>query len=217
MRVDSSVSTVSSASPHGCGLMTIPGPPPYGASSTVRCRSWVKSRRSHGQQQPPAFDRFADQGQLQRLQVLREDRDDVNPHPRAALLPARYAQCPRPDPMARTAPQGHQHLSTGIEIQRARPVPVGGELRQRSRGSGEPLTSLQAHKLVVGEFVVFGRGSEGSMSTCSHDRSGAPGRGRCTLEAQRPGPIDTRFSNDESALRDLQLRARCETQLRLVR
>ena len=39
-------STASRASPHGSGRMTMPGPPPYGVSSTVRCRSWVQSRRS---------------------------------------------------------------------------------------------------------------------------------------------------------------------------
>jgi len=44
----SDVETVTerTASPQGSGFMTMPGPPPYGASSTVRCRSWVKSRRS---------------------------------------------------------------------------------------------------------------------------------------------------------------------------
>src|SRR5690606_6555113 len=31
---------------NGSGFMTIPGPPPYGTSSTTRCRSVVKSRRS---------------------------------------------------------------------------------------------------------------------------------------------------------------------------
>ena len=36
----------SSASPHGSGFMTMPAPPPYGVSSTVRWRSWVRSRRS---------------------------------------------------------------------------------------------------------------------------------------------------------------------------
>ncbi len=39
-------STASSASPHGSGFITMPAPPPYGVSSTVRCRSWVSSRRS---------------------------------------------------------------------------------------------------------------------------------------------------------------------------
>src|SRR5689334_13051367 len=38
--------TASRASLHGSGRITIPAPPPAGASSTVRCRSWVKSRRS---------------------------------------------------------------------------------------------------------------------------------------------------------------------------
>src|SRR6185436_11957406 len=36
----------STASKNGPGFMTIPAPPPYGASSTVRWRSCVKSRRS---------------------------------------------------------------------------------------------------------------------------------------------------------------------------
>src|SRR3954466_14536771 len=32
------------AASSGCGFMTMPGPPPYGVSSTVRWRSLVKSR-----------------------------------------------------------------------------------------------------------------------------------------------------------------------------
>src|SRR6201997_4796265 len=36
----------SSASPHPGAVITIPGPPPYGASSTDRCTSWVHCRRS---------------------------------------------------------------------------------------------------------------------------------------------------------------------------
>src|SRR3954470_12184832 len=36
----------SSASPHGSGFITMPAPPPYGVSSTERCRSCVQSRRS---------------------------------------------------------------------------------------------------------------------------------------------------------------------------
>src|SRR4051812_7261431 len=38
--------SASSASPHGSGFITMPAPPPYGVSSTVRCRSWVHVRRS---------------------------------------------------------------------------------------------------------------------------------------------------------------------------
>ena len=36
----------SSASPHGSGFITIPGPPPNGVSSTVRCGSCAQERRS---------------------------------------------------------------------------------------------------------------------------------------------------------------------------
>ena len=36
----------SAARKNGSGFITIPGPPPYGTSSTTRCRSVVKSRRS---------------------------------------------------------------------------------------------------------------------------------------------------------------------------
>ena len=38
--------TCSTARSSGSGFITIPGPPPYGTSSTLRCRSVVKSRRS---------------------------------------------------------------------------------------------------------------------------------------------------------------------------
>src|SRR4051794_27189873 len=38
--------TSSRARPQGSGRMTMPGPPPYGASSTVRWRSSVQARRS---------------------------------------------------------------------------------------------------------------------------------------------------------------------------
>src|SRR5262249_14024402 len=43
---DPDPSTASRASPHGAGLMTIPGPPPNGASSTLRCTSCAQFRRS---------------------------------------------------------------------------------------------------------------------------------------------------------------------------
>src|SRR5215470_2107908 len=43
---DPDPSTASRASPHGTGLMTIPGPPPKGVSSTLRCTSWAQFRRS---------------------------------------------------------------------------------------------------------------------------------------------------------------------------
>ena len=38
--------TISSAAATGSGRRIMPAPPPYGVSSTVRCRSVVKSRRS---------------------------------------------------------------------------------------------------------------------------------------------------------------------------
>src|ERR1700674_4997344 len=41
-----SLRIASTASITGSGFITIPGPPPNGMSSTWRCRSWVKSRRS---------------------------------------------------------------------------------------------------------------------------------------------------------------------------
>ena len=68
--------SVSSASPHGSGRITMPGPPPYGVSSTVRCTSWV-----HGPQVvdgqidvSPVVRPPADQRQLERGEVLGEDR-----------------------------------------------------------------------------------------------------------------------------------------------
>ena len=41
-----STASSSSAAPNGSGLSTMPAPPPYGVSSTVRCRSVVQVRRS---------------------------------------------------------------------------------------------------------------------------------------------------------------------------
>src|SRR5438309_7720976 len=38
--------TSSSARPHTSGFITMPAPPPYGVSSTVRCTSAVQARRS---------------------------------------------------------------------------------------------------------------------------------------------------------------------------
>lgn len=38
--------SASSACAHGSGFITMPAPPPYGVSSTVRCRSVVHDRRS---------------------------------------------------------------------------------------------------------------------------------------------------------------------------
>src|SRR5689334_4898924 len=46
MRRVESVHTSSSAWPQMSGFMTMPGPPPYGLSSTALCTSCVQSRRS---------------------------------------------------------------------------------------------------------------------------------------------------------------------------
>ncbi len=67
---------------HGSGSITIPGPPPYGVSSTLRCLSVANSRRSCTristirllEPSPPGT-------KLQRsAKYSREDRNDVNSH-----------------------------------------------------------------------------------------------------------------------------------------
>ena len=59
----------------------MPAPPPNGVSSTVRCRSVVQSRRSCTRRSSrPARARLADERQVERGQVLGEDRDDVDAH-----------------------------------------------------------------------------------------------------------------------------------------
>ena len=73
--------SASSASPHGSGRITMPAPPPYGVSSTVRCRSWVQSRRSCTRRSSrPASCALPEQRQPQRREVVGEDRDDVDAH-----------------------------------------------------------------------------------------------------------------------------------------
>ena len=75
--------TASSASPHGSGRITMPAPPPYGVSSTVRCRSWVQVRRSCTPSSTrPVSIGLADQREPQRREVVGEDRDDVGPEQR---------------------------------------------------------------------------------------------------------------------------------------
>ena len=84
-------STASSAAPHGSGRITMPAPPPYGVSSTVRCRSSVQSRRSCTCRSiRPRSTRLAEQRQPQRGEVVGEDRDDVDAHG-AQLLGVRRA------------------------------------------------------------------------------------------------------------------------------
>ena len=77
--VPRSASIASSARKIGSGFSTIPGPPPYGTSSTTRCRSVVKSRRSRTfTSSVPALDRAAEDARRQRLlDHRRKDRDDV--------------------------------------------------------------------------------------------------------------------------------------------
>ena len=71
--------TASRARPHGSGFITMPGPPPYGASSTVRWTSSVHCRRSWiADRHQAALDGLAQQRLVQRRQVLGEDRDDVD-------------------------------------------------------------------------------------------------------------------------------------------
>ena len=72
----------------GSGFITIPGPPPNGTSSTTRCRSVVKSRRSctWTSSSPRPIARPTIAFRERRLDHLREDRDDVDLH-RAPRLP----------------------------------------------------------------------------------------------------------------------------------
>ena len=59
----------------------MPGPPPYGESSTDRCTSWVHRRRSCTASVDDArVNRLARQRLSQRVEVVGEDRDDVNAH-----------------------------------------------------------------------------------------------------------------------------------------
>ena len=62
----------------------MPAPPPYGVSSTVRCRSWVQSRRScTWTSSRPLSRALPAQRELQRGEVVGEDRDDVDASRRA--------------------------------------------------------------------------------------------------------------------------------------
>ena len=59
----------------------MPAPPPNGVSSTVRCRSVVQSRRSCTRRSSsPLVAGLADEREVERRQVLGEDRDDVDAH-----------------------------------------------------------------------------------------------------------------------------------------
>ena len=74
----------STAAKSGSGRITIPAPPPYGASSTTRCRPMPCSRRSWTRdRQDAALDRPADhRGAQRRVEELREEGDDVDPQQR---------------------------------------------------------------------------------------------------------------------------------------
>ena len=65
----------------------MPGPPPYGVSSTVRCTSSVqRAQVVHAELDLAALDRLAEQRLPQRRQVVREDRDDVDVSQRGRLI-----------------------------------------------------------------------------------------------------------------------------------
>ena len=72
----------STAANSGSGFSTIPGPPPNGMSSTTRCRSVVKSRRSctRTSSSPCAMARATIAFRERRLHHPRKDRDDVDLH-----------------------------------------------------------------------------------------------------------------------------------------
>ena len=59
--------------------MTMPGPPPYGASSTVRCASMVQLRRSCTRtSSSPRSRALPSRREPERGEVVGEDRDDVD-------------------------------------------------------------------------------------------------------------------------------------------
>ena len=72
----------STAANSGSGLMTMPAPPPNGASSTLRWRSVAWSRGSWSRtSSSPALARPPEERGAQRaLEVLGEDREDVDAH-----------------------------------------------------------------------------------------------------------------------------------------
>ena len=195
-------SSESSASPHGSGFITMPAPPPYGVSSTVRCRSWVQSRRSWTAiSSSPAVAGLAGQREVERVEVRREDRDDVDPHavslvarPRERRDQARAGRRPRrgrrrrrprgPAP-PRTAPASSRPSGAADLEEVLGAVHDAGHLAERARRRGPP----RAVRPAGGRRTP--RGPPGVSSAGDLRRAAAcrgPPRPRCGRRARRSAP-----------------------------
>ena len=99
--VESGRRSASRASATGSGRRTMPAPPPYGASSTLRCRprphwrrSWIADRRRGPRSRDPARDALRQRA----LEHAREQADDVDleGHRRRRSLGGRRRTARRP-------------------------------------------------------------------------------------------------------------------------
>ena len=180
----------------------MPAPPPYGVSSTVRCRSWVQVRRSWTcSSTSPLVVRLPGQRQPSGVEVLGEDRDEVErsrlgPSSNGVTRPGRSATTIRP---AARSTSGTSAVTNGTSASR----PSG--VRMVSRSWAAPwirpgdraqrravdVVRRQPDQLVVVELLGVLRRRVGRDARVQHDAAGplGGGRGRAaprTPASQRP-------------------------------
>ena len=161
--------TWSSASAHGSGFMTMPAPPPNGLSSTVRCRSWAKSRRSctrtsrmPSRRALPMSDRSSGARYSGKIETT-STRTGVTPRGRAARAGRRRRRGPPSRSTSGTIaatkgtcasrPSGSRTTSRSWAAPRSRPA----DLAEHGAGG---VDDGQPAQLVLGEDVVLvGAGS----------------------------------------------------------
>ncbi len=189
----------------------MPAPPPYGVSSTVRCRSWVQCRRSCTRTSIRPLSRaLPGERELQRGEVVGEDRDDVDAHARLSpssgsgvTSPGRSATTTRPPA---TSTSGTSAVTNGTSV--SRPSGVRTASRSWAPPCTRPVTSprrravdvvrREPDQLVVVELVgVLGRlvGRDRWRAA----RSRGPPRRRCGRAAPRSATSSTDWCQRELA------------------
>ena len=177
-------STASTASKSGSGIITIPGPPPNGASSTLRCRSVaarpqiVHVARRAGPPPRPGRSTTASSGPRQ---ILGEDGEDVDPHRR------RQSQSPsggigtttRPGSWATTNTSGRSRIA--VEDQQiARRVGLErhdrAELVPARSPTVAPISSCDPEFAVAATSIAVGVAAVAPRSASAASRSSTPSK-----------------------------------------
>ena len=169
-------------------FITMPGPPPNGASSTVRWRSSVKSRRSWTRRSDEARlarARCTMPSESGRLDHAREDRDHVNPQRAYSGRTATMRPALRGRPTSRSASAKGSSVSPCSGPARRAPAP-----RPRSPGCPPPCPSARARLVHHPRAPRAGGGSRSpraaTASSSSAMRSSRPRSAPRRRSSRRP-------------------------------